>query len=571
MCSRPKKYYIDKAEKEFGIKNAKSMPKLLLCHHVKEIPLPSTSNVCTSDLKIKPRYKRQDLELLALLRGISNLKQYSYEQLCQLLFPHQKQQLPTTVTKNCLERSLKPLKDYQKKVVQHLQKNRGLLVWHRMGSGKTLTAIAVSQCFLDAHPDHHVIVITPAGLLNNFKDEMKNSYHHILHKERYSFYSFQSFMNLAKKNKKPSCKNTLLIIDEAHNLRTAPQMDGKKKKGIMTYFISKCAEQASKVLLLTGTPLYNSVDDLIPLYNMIKNPSSLPIEKKKMLPHLSRFRCMLSFHETQKNDKDFPRRINQDVLIEMTPSYEQKYDHLVDTIKGNEDDDKPSWIKTLFGEKDLVVFLNAIRRGTNNLKTLPKENAKIQWVLEKIRSIPKDEKIVIYSGFLSSGIDMLSKLVKNYAIISGSIPLKKRKEIVDDYNQNKIRILFISKAGGEGLNLKETRHIILFEPTWNDASEEQIIARAIRFRSHQTLPVAKQDVHVYKLFHIKSEDKNQSQNIKTYLNLLKQNPTQIKSFAIPLNPYDNSCDLFLKVFIDRKQQLLNHIETQLKDLAIENC
>ena len=62
----------------------------------------------------------------------------------------------------------------------------------------------------------------------------------------------------------------------------------------------------------------------------------------------------------------------------------------------------------------------------------------------------------------------------------------------------------ITKAGGEGLDLKEVRNVILFEKGWNVAGEEQVIGRAVRLKSHIGLDDEKDKlVTVYHLVVVK--------------------------------------------------------------------
>ena len=47
---------------------------------------------------------------------------------------------------------------------------------------------------------------------------------------RYEFYSFDKFMNKMKAGNPVNCKKTMLIIDEAHNLRNYMQSHNKLSK-----------------------------------------------------------------------------------------------------------------------------------------------------------------------------------------------------------------------------------------------------------------------------------------------------------------------------------------------------
>jgi N12 class adenine-specific DNA methylase len=49
---------------------------------------------------------------------------------------------------------------------------RGAVVYHGVGSGKTLTAVVSSYFYLTLYPNNKVIVISPSALLYNFINDM---------------------------------------------------------------------------------------------------------------------------------------------------------------------------------------------------------------------------------------------------------------------------------------------------------------------------------------------------------------------------------------------------------------
>jgi hypothetical protein len=59
-------------------------------------------------------------------------------------------------------------------------------------------------------------------------------------------------------------------------------------------------------------------------------------------------------------------------------------------------------------------------------------------------------------------------------------------------------VLLISSAGSESLDLKNTRQIHIMEPFWHESKIYQVIGRAIRFKSHETLPKKDRHVDVYR-------------------------------------------------------------------------
>lgn len=67
--------------------------------------------------------------------------------------------------------------------------------------------------------------------------------------------------------------------------------------------------------------------------------------------------------------------------------------------------------------------------------------------------------------------------------MEGSTNIKKRQKLVDQFNdpEGSERVFLLSsKAGGCGINLIGANRLILFDPDWNPASDQQALARVWR-------------------------------------------------------------------------------------------
>jgi hypothetical protein len=60
-----------------------------------------------------------------------------------------------------------------------------------------------------------------------------------------------------------------------------------------------------------------------------------------------------------------------------------------------------------------------------------------------------------------------------------------------------IKVLMITSAGSEGINLRNTRYVHIMEPYWHPVRLEQVIGRARRICSHQGLPLELRTVQVF--------------------------------------------------------------------------
>ena len=438
------------------------------------------------------------------------------------------------------------LKKHQLNVANLLIKERGLIVVHSVGTGKTLTAIATAQCLLIRKQVDKVIVITPTSLQDNFKKQMK-MYSSKINFKNYEFYTIQSLVILLENNEKLNCINSLVIIDEAHNLRTLD--------GIRYSYIERYIKKASKVLLLTATPLINYRYDIINLVSLIRGEKAITMDqfetlllkenKKKLETYLKN---ILSFYtkDSTNEDSNFPSKKINEIFLEMDSNYLKSYENI--------ENGKVSQIPDFSG-KNINVFYNGVRRASN---IIDKKSPKIDWIKNKIVENIKS-KFVIFSHFINMGIKPIMKVLdKNnvkYTHITGDLSINKRQEAVDDYNNDKVTVLFISKAGSEGLDLKNTSYIIILEPAWNENSIEQIIGRGVRYKSHESMPPSKRHVIIYKLYLIKPIE------YKNINKIISNNYLEYKDKIL-------SVDLYLRNFSWLKQQELISFFKLLQKLKI---
>ena len=411
----------------------------------------------------------------------------------------------------CIKNSKLTLKHHQKVVVNHILKHHGLIAVHGVGSGKTLTAVTAIMCVLSSFPKMKVVIVTPTSLELNMKKEFIK-YGANSDNPRIAFFTTQKFVNIYG-GSEYKLKDTFLIIDEAHNLKTA---GGSRANAFI-----EASKYVSKILLLTATPIINTETDIVNLLRMVDPHSDLTAYyfnryiKGNRSSYDRLFKCKFSYFKCDRKE-DYPSFDEHYVDIVM----DQNYYRLYRDLELNERDKIDLSLFTSNSDSDLQVFFNGLRRGVNNLDE--DNSQKVKWVIDKVK---EGKKTLIYSNFLNAGqrliINQLKKHGVKYDVIDGSMPQNKRKAAVDKYNDDEIKVLIISKAGGEGLDLKATRNVIILDPTWNWGSIEQITGRAIRYKSHSELPPEERHVDIYYLRLLKPEtlytDDDNPQTIDEYL------------------------------------------------------
>lgn len=426
---------------------------------------------------------------------------------------------------------LTELQPHQQRLIDKMRASGGLLVAHGMGSGKTLSSIAVADA-LGLTPD----VVAPAALQANYEKEMIK--HLGARPEGTRVRSYEKAVRDGDIN-----ANGLVIMDEAHRARNTGTA--------VSDTIARQAGNAKARMLLTGTPVYNQPSDIANLLNTAAGRELLPSdpaqfrkmfvgEQEVKAPIWDRIRGGIFGHNVNSM---VPVLKNRQRLIDAATGY-------VDVHKGgvgeyfperiDESHDVPmsnsQWDAYRFHEgqmpwylqakvrsglplnkqesKDLNAFQGALRQVANTPRpymanmTDEEEVAqapKIQKMVEhiqKMRAENPNHRGVMYSNFLEAGLNPLSRSLTQagiaHNVFTGDISKAQRDQMVLDYNSGKNPLLLLSGAGAEGLDLQGTRSIQLMEPHWNDARIDQVIGRGIRFKSHDALPADQRNVKVMK-------------------------------------------------------------------------
>lgn len=411
--------------------------------------------------------------------------------------------------------------------------SHGIIAVHPTGSGKTALALAIAKCYLSENPANTVVLCTPKTLLNNYYrelDKMEGGAIDPVRLSRYRIFSIDSFylgymkynngVNLPPDDMSDdssdsnveeetltkdaySTKSTLFIIDEGHNLKT----DMGKRAQIYI----KAAAEADRVLITTATPLVNRVSDAANLISMV---SKTPIMKRKEFEEI-----MLDRGSAKKlvgGKFDFYSLSAIDMLEYPTVSYDNVYLRMPDALytyykaqemylNGKSDDD----ISNDFFGGNLSAFYTGVRLAANLTPgELEGTLAKANWVKQFVRA-NRSSRILIYSQYVRYGCELvkteLSDLGIECGIIYGKMTSAQRDEAVRRYNAGLLNILIISKCGREGLDLKMTDVVIMYENGWNTTNEDQVVGRAVRRGSHAESS-DRGNVHVYRMLMVKPEE-----------------------------------------------------------------
>lgn len=408
----------------------------------------------------------------------------------------------------CKNRGLH-LKSYQEAVATWFKTHpsqKGMIIQFATGTGKTLLAANLSEMMRREGTVKRVLVVTPKSLKNNFADALMMCTGKNRISSKYTIESFTKLVNdvmgeSTRRNGKrlARLRESLLIVDEAHNLRNP--------KALRTKVIGLLAQSAKHVLLLTATPFVNGVKDIVPLTRMIVSSREVdrwPLTRAEfdLRTYQREMKHKVAFFEGAVHLK--PRVVIRENLVPLTEGQAKDIDKLRLSLAKQIQILRRYMRGEELNEKELqkIQGLILIMRQMSNVLKDGGCAPKVEALVNTVVAGPKPA--IIYSEFIGKGVDVVKRCLEKkgvepakIAVFTGDLSTTARSAIVSAYNRREVDYLLITAAGGEGISLKGTRQVHLLEPFWNMARMWQSIGRGVRIDSHGHLPEGERQVDVF--------------------------------------------------------------------------
>jgi non-specific serine/threonine protein kinase len=171
-----------------------------------------------------------------------------------------------------------------------------------------------------------------------------------------------------------------------------------------------------------------------------------------------------------------------------------------------------------------------------NEKFAPIPSAKFDHFTELMEDIlAEDHKVLIFSQFvevLRILREYFDEAGMDYSYLDGSTSLNERGETIKEFQENKNRRVFLLslKAGGVALNLTAADYVVIFDPWWNPAVENQAIDRSHRIGQTKKVLVYRMVMEgsiEEKMLQLQEEKRSLVENLiisdaKTFKNLKKE-------------------------------------------------
>ena len=444
------------------------------------------------------------------------------------------------------------LRPYQQKgfswLVYLRENNFGGCLADDMGLGKTLQTIALMQYIasfrnqtvkkkaddsgqyflfeeenidVPTEESHASLLVVPTSLLHNWQNELKRF------APQLKYYSYSGLKRIKSKDIEKifnrynivittygtlrndidylrNCRFDYLILDESQFVKNPESIAYKAVKQI----------DASRKLVLTGTPIENSLTDLWAQFNIINegmlgNFSSFkkiyihPIinkkntEKTEVLQKM--IRPFLLRRTKEEVAPELPPLLEEVIYCDMSDEQKKRYDKEKNKIRNSLIDTTIQLGKSYTGNTTVMMLQGLMRlRLLANHPILTEkefigESGKFEQVIMQFESLKAGRhKVLIFSAFvkhLKLFADYFDQQSWKYAMLTGAT-IDREKEIARFAEQDDVSCFFISlKAGGVGLNLTAADYVFILDPWWNPAAEMQAVSRAHRIGQEKNVMV----------------------------------------------------------------------------------
>ena len=377
---------------------------------------------------------------------------------------------------------------------------KGGFLCDEMGLGKTVQLVSTML----GNPKPRTLIIVPKSIITQWVEEINRFAPSITINvfdgpgrkiDTVSDVTIAPYTILSVETKTPLHMTTWdrVILDEAHEIRN------KKSK----LFKSVCRLQTQIKWIVTGTPVFNSMEDFVSLCTF------LGLSKVVVQGMTNKIKDIYILRRTKDDLAQINERLRlppcyfENVELEMYPDEKQLYEIVFldaqetirDAFRHAQSMNAKNMVilECLLRARQCMIwpqmYLDGIARQS---KTQPEQwvgrSKKMETLFEMIGGHP-EEKTLIFCQFRGEMNHIQKNLTRPVYRIDGSVPKDERVRQIAEFKKAAPGAIFIIqiKSGGQGLNLQEATRVYITAPSWNPATELQAIGRS--HRTGQTQPV----------------------------------------------------------------------------------
>jgi SNF2 family DNA or RNA helicase len=383
---------------------------------------------------------------------------------------------------------------YQMEGIAFLFPRSSAILADEMGLGKTMQAITAIRMLLLSGEMQNALLICPKPLVTNWVREFRQWAPEIpvaviegdSSKRAWVWSNPQAPVKIANYElmlrdssiiDDGSLHFDLVVLDEAQRIKNRNSTTSEVVRSI----------PRSRSWALTGTPIENSIEDLVSIFEFL-SPGYLRDDM-----HLKSLGKATRDHILRRTkDKvltDMPPKLYRPADLDLTP--EQKLSYRAAEEEGVvhlADLGESITVQHVF---ELVLRLKQIC----NFDPVTGASSKLERLEADIEEIASSgQKAIVFSQWVET-LDVIGEKLKRFNPVqyTGRVASHKRDGVIDRFkNDPDCSIILMSYgAGAVGLNLQFCHYVFLFDRWWNPAVEDQAINRAHRLGVKQAVTVTR--------------------------------------------------------------------------------
>lgn len=390
--------------------------------------------------------------------------------------------LESLVSSNSLEFPFEPF-PYQLEGIAFLYPRYSAILADEMGLGKTMQAIVTIRLLLCSAEVRSVLMVCPKPLVTNWQREFAMWAPDVpvaivegdRTRREWQWRDVQVPVKIANYElllrdrdiiADRSLKFDLAVLDEAQRIKNRSSATSQAVRSI----------SRSRSWALTGTPVENSPDDLVGIFDFLSRGYLSPGMRPRQMAKATR-----DYIIRRTKDRvlgDMPPKLFRDAELALTPEQQATYDMAEsDGVLRLEDMGPEITIQHVF---ELVLRLKQIC----NFDPATGVSAKFERLEADMEEIAASgRKAIVFSQWVHT-LTKLRDRLRRFGPLEyhGKVPTKQRDGVIEQFknDSSKHLILMTYGAGSVGLNLQFCRYVFLFDRWWNPAVEDQAINRAHR-------------------------------------------------------------------------------------------
>jgi SNF2 family DNA or RNA helicase len=376
--------------------------------------------------------------------------------------------------------------DYQFDGIAFLYPRYSAILADEMGLGKTMQAITAMRLLLRAGEIRSVLLLCPKALVTTWQRELARwapevpvcvvEGGHARREWRWrqgaapvKIANYELLLRDGELLDRHDLRFDLVVLDEAQRIKNRTSATSRAARSIAR----------SRSWALTGTPVENSTDDLVGIFEFLAPGYLTPGTSPRRMA-----RQVRDYILRRTKDQvllDLPPRLVRDTELELAPQQRSSY-----TLAEEQGVLRLSELGNLVTIRHVFELVLRLKQICN-FDPATGESSKYEQLAADLEEVAASgQKAIVFSQWVRPLQSLGEKLARFGTLeYHGQIPVRQREDVLRRFEADRSKhVLLMSYAAGSvGLNLQFCRYVFLFDRWWNPAVEDQAINRAHRIGS----------------------------------------------------------------------------------------